>query len=101
MMVPNSYGRCAMRVDPGPYRHVLRALLSVVLLSLPGACAWSAEAPGAGSEPPPVSVAAEASYQDLRDDSDAGKSLDEAIFTEISTLTIPEIGIALPEDQDL
>ncbi|MEM8767053.1 MAG: hypothetical protein AAGE43_06400 [Pseudomonadota bacterium] len=50
--------------------------------------------------PPPLPPEAEAAHQDLLRDKNAEKSLDEAIFTEISPLTIPEIGIRLPEDQE-
>ena len=53
---------------------------------------------------PPLPPEAEAAHQDLRVEEGARRvttgMLDEAIFTEISPLTIPEIGVALPADQD-
>jgi hypothetical protein len=79
-----------------------RRFFGACLLILPVVHAWGAEAPLAGSEmsPLPVPVEAEAANQDLIAVSTAPKLLDEAIFTEISPLTIPEIGITLPADQE-
>jgi hypothetical protein len=59
----------------------------------------------AAEAPPPLPPEAEAAHQDLQGESGAARSkaeerLDEAIFTEISPLTIPETGIALPADQE-
>ena len=87
--LPGRAGRAAR------YPVLLLGLLSfVTLAALP---AVAAEAP---VTPPPVPTDAEAAHQDLLRDDSREKSLDEAIFTEISPLTIPEIGIRLPEDQE-
>jgi hypothetical protein len=74
-------------------------MLLILALSMGTADAFAAEAP---APPPPE---AEAAHQDLQGNSgashaNADRSEDEAIFTEISPLTIPEIGIALPADQE-
>ena len=105
MTVQCSSGHYAMRADR-PNRLPRAICLTFVLAA---GQLWAAEAPLlelTGSDnllPPPPE--AEAAHQDLRgrdeaSHSVAGKTLDEAIFTEISPLTIPEIGIALPVDQD-
>jgi len=49
--------------------------------------------------PAPLPTEAEAAYQDLLEGRRQDIWLDEAVFTEISPLSIPEIGIALPPDQ--
>jgi hypothetical protein len=46
------------------------------------------------------SSSAEASYQDLEAGKARNRQMDEAIFTEISPLTIPETAIRLPDDQE-
>ena len=75
-------------------------------LSLLAVAASAAEAPlvmpGADAGLPPLPPVAEAAHQDLV----AGEErqeiwLDEAVFTEISPLTIPEVGLALPADQEI
>jgi hypothetical protein len=43
---------------------------------------------------------AEAAHQDLIPDRRRQHRLDEAVFTEIWPVTVPEIGIALPPDQE-
>ena len=108
-MVSCSSGRCAMRADRLGIGRLLAGIavaLSLILMSPNG---LAAEAPlaqtGSGSQPlPPLPPEAEAAHQDLRDGDSrrwvvAGISLDEAIFTEISPLTIPENGLRLPDDQ--
>ncbi len=95
-----SSGPYAMSADHNPGIRPFR-VLPVAALAL-----WFvASAAAAADAPLPVPPEAEAAYQDLREKSGAGpadpeKQLDEAIFTEISALTIPEIGIALPADQE-
>ena len=77
-----------------------KALL-VWLLTAGCMAAWAQEAPMPAVEPlpEPLPAEAEAPYQDLKSDRGRSLTLDEAIFTDISPLTAPEIGIALPEDQ--
>jgi len=55
----------------------------------------------AADAPPPVPPEAEAAYQDLTEETREPVALDEAVFTEISPLAVPEVGIRLPEDQEL
>ena len=107
MTAPCSSGHCAMHADRP--NHLLRALSLALLMMLTAGQLWAAEAPLpdllAAESVLPLPPEAEAAHQDLRgregaSHSVAGKTLDEAIFTEISPLTIPEIGIALPADQD-
>lgn len=90
-------GRCAMSADQR-----LRLLLGLVLLGLllfgRGQGATAAEAPV--PPPDPVPVEAEAPHQDLKAHERKDLWLDEAVFTEISPLTIPEQGVRLPEDQE-
>lgn len=61
---------------------------------------WAAEAPStdAGFPLDPAAQEAEAAYQ-IVDVSTSERWLDEAVFTEISPLIIPDVGVALPEDQ--
>ena len=103
MKAPCSSGRCVMRAD-----HLKRLIGATLLLcmGLAGLQIRAAEAPiptpTAADAVLPLPPEAEAAHQDLSasERSASGRSMDEAIFTEISPLTIPEIGIALPEDQD-
>jgi hypothetical protein len=70
------------------------------LLLLGGSSVLAAEAPPSEPlMPEPVPPEAEAAYQDLVGDRTRPVQLDEAVFTDISPLTVPEIGVALPEDQ--
>lgn len=56
----------------------------------------------AGAEAPlPLPPEAEAAYQDLNAEILEPVALDEAVFTEISPVTVPELGVRLPEDQEL
>lgn len=81
-------------------------LFAFCLSAASGVLAAEAPPPAVGLEGvlPPLPPEAEAAHQDLRGEEGAGRvttgMLDEAIFTEISPLTIPEIGVALPADQD-
>ncbi len=108
MMVRCSSGRCAMRADlRADLRTALRGALLALALACTGVPVLAAEAPvpESGDFLGPLPPEAEAAHQDLRGKSGArrqgaGKPLDEAIFTEISPLTIPEIGVALPADQE-
>ena len=52
------------------------------------------------TEPGRASVSAEATYLDLKADKARNRQMDEAIFTEISPLTVPETAIRLPDDQE-
>ncbi len=103
MMAPCCSGRGAMRNDSilKPLI-VARALAVAMLLAgfLPASPVSAAQAitTDLSAEPPPPE--AEAANQDLTGTKSADNRLDEAIFTEISPLTIPEIGIALPPDQE-
>ncbi len=103
-----SSSHCAMPIEPRVhqarqrkqrigFRSRFSAALFVLFLAWISASAVAAEA---AAPPPPVPPEAEAAHQDLLRGEDPEKSLDEAIFTEISPLTIPEIGIRLPEDQE-
>ena len=76
-------------------------LLGGLVLAFWAGTAAGAEAVMPEIAPVPVPVEAEAAHQDLRGDDRTPGALDEAIFTEITPLTIPEIGIALPPDQEL
>ncbi len=107
MMAPCSSGHCVMPADQRPRSAFAQRLLLVLLLSCLSALGVAAEAPfpEMGSNLPPLPPEAEAAHQDLRNDPGSshtatGKALDEAIFTEISPLTIPEVGVALPADQE-
>ncbi len=96
-----SSGHCAMPAERTPGKSRWLSLTAGLLLLLAGMSATGAEAPGADSSPPPLPPEAEAAHQDLTGRDRAPQALDEAIFTEISPLTIPEIGITLPADQEL
>ena len=97
-------GRCVMNRN-WRQSHPTGARLLAVALILASAGASAQEA-----VPPPVtagadaamrpSTAAEASYQDLEAGEQPSATLDEAIFTEISPLSVPETAIKLPPDQE-
>ena len=110
MVVRNCSGRFVMRIDwhQPPVLAWLVALLAACPFS------WAAEAPPSDqmndlqmsavlieSSPLPVPPEAESAYQDLVTDNVQEIWLEEAVFTEISPLTIPEVGIVLPPDQAL
>lgn len=103
MTEPCSSGRCVMHAERRSGLRLTGAFFALALSFsgvLSGQAAMAAEAP-----PPPLPPEAEAAHQDLQGKSgarhsSAENSLDEAIFTEISPLTIPETGIALPADQE-
>ena len=123
-MMDRSYtGRCAMRISsalktlkqfmPEIMQEISRrstrqrlAGVFLAVLALSGSTAvHSAEAlplgfDGVNSAPLPVPVEAEAAHQDLVSPEKQEIWLDEAVFTDISPLTVPEIGIALPADQE-
>lgn len=88
-------GLCAMRAERGDRRRRWRRW-ALAGLAAPLA-AFAAEAPPADVLPPE----AESAYQDLSAQAAERVPLDEAIFTEISPLTVPELGIRLPPDQEL
>lgn len=99
-------GHCAMHADrANPWSYLagrLRTGLLVALLFLVAGTAFAAEAPTADTtavHPMPVPVSTEAAQLDLNRVAASDSWLDEAVFTEISPLSIPEIGIALPADQ--
>ena len=96
-----SSGHCAMLTEPTRGEIRRRALMAGLLLLLTGSAALGGEAPMPDAAPVPVPQEAEAAHQDMKGQDGAAPALDEAIFTEISPLTIPEIGIALPADQEL
>lgn len=88
-------------------RFATRSRLALLLVLLGLACpAAGTEAPAgedgmfAESAPSPLPPEAEAAHQDLVQDLHEERWLDEAVFTEISPITVPEIGIALPPDQE-
>lgn len=96
-----SSGHCVMRAERALRNAGLRSLTAGLLLLLTGSAAFAGEAPMPDAAPGPVPAEAEAAHQDMKGHDGAPPALDEAIFTEISPLTIPEIGIALPPDQEL
>jgi hypothetical protein len=63
--------------------------------------AWAAEAPAvpAGGEPALVPPEAEAPYQVVQEGGQRVRWLDPAIFTEITPLTVPDVAVKLPADQ--
>ena len=94
-----SGGKRIMRPDV-----IGRLILSSLLLLAIAASAAEAPMPITGSEAgmAPLPPEAEAAHQDLVADEERQEIwLDEAVFTEISPLTIPEVGIALPPDQEI
>lgn len=107
MTAPSSSGLCAMVVERavagGPARRCRwgRRVLGVVGLAV-AIGAWGAEAPEVPEpDPAPLPPQAEAADQDLKRRERERAPLDEAVFTEISPLTIPEVGIRLPPDQEM
>lgn len=94
------------------HRFSFRYIMPANISALVGVLAWlfsltahaaeaSPVAASLGSEGPmPVATEAEVPYQDSKDTHRFNTWLDEAIFTEISPVTAPEVGIALPDDQD-
>lgn len=104
MMAPCSSGRCVLRTDLVRKARTLpvsvRTGVLLLVLCLPAAAACAAQAGGSEPPPAPPPPEAEAAAQDLTRRKSADRWLDEAIFTEISPLTIPEIGIVLPPDQE-
>ena len=107
MMVRSCSGRCTMRTEGLnlALRCCLALGLSLALGTLPQDYAAAAEAPLSGpmvvdADPLPLPPVAEAAHQDLKGEKRQTPWLEEAIFTEISPVTVPEIGIALPSDQD-
>lgn len=89
-------GHCVTRAERGKGRGRWRRWALVGLLAAP-LTALAAEAPPVDVLPPE----GEAAYQDLSAQAGEPVMLDEAIFTEISPLTVPELGIRLPPDQEL
>ena len=59
----------------------------------------AAEAPMSTPVEIQVPVSAEAAYQTGRPQTVGPPGLDEAVFTDITPLTVPELAIRLPEDQ--
>ncbi len=99
-----------MKVRRYSSRFVMHASLSSIIwvaASLGSMTVLAAEAVPGGSQmqgiegaPLPLPTEAETPYQDQKGFPRHDVRLDEAIFTEISPLTTPEVAIALPEDQD-
>ena len=98
----NSSGRCAMRSKRRTERRRIGGgLLGLLLVAATGA--FGAEAPTGSvvlNGPEPLPPEAEAAHLDAVDDQHREVWLDEAIFTEITPVTEPELGIRLPADQD-
>jgi len=78
----------------------LCAAFLLLPLLLAGPAAIAAEAAPFDSPPAPLPPEAEAAYQDLLEDRRIDVWLDEAVFTEITPVMVPEVGIKLPPDQD-
>jgi hypothetical protein len=68
--------------------------------SLDGSGDGSMDVSGSEFGPEALPNAAEAAYQDLREGEGQEIWLEEAVFTEISPIAVPEVGIALPPDQE-
>lgn len=99
-MVPASTGRSAMICERR--QAVLGMLVGWALLA-PSGLAAAAERP---PEPPPAAQAAhQVVYPDglrarlLRDEASSVRTLDPAIFTELSPVTAAEPAVRLPDDQ--
>ncbi len=92
MMARESSGRSAMA------GRRLLALLGL-LAAAGGHAAEAPEAPEAPVPPPLVSPEAEAPHQVVVESEQRVRWLDPAVFTDISPLTQPDIGIRLPPDQ--
>ncbi len=91
-----SSGRCAMAAERRPVPIRVRLVLGGLLAGLSWP-ALAAQAPPAA--PAPVPVRAEVPQQDLDPPEERKLPMDEAVFTDISPLTVPEVGVRLPEDQ--
>lgn len=76
----------------------MRVLTLCASLLLTGA-AWAGEAPMPELPDIQVPVSAEAAYLTGREQPVRIPQLDEAIFTDITPLTVPEQALRLPEDQ--
>lgn len=76
----------------------MRKILVLSGLLLAGQ-AQAAEAPMPAEAEIQVPVSAEAAYQTGRTQTVHPPVLDEAVFTDITPLTVPESAIRLPEDQ--
>ena len=103
MTVPCFSGRFAMRTDlPSTHPKFVSGwcAFALLILCLPAASLRAAEAIPVDLGSGPLPPEAEAAHQDLIGTQTPVSWLDEAIFTEISPLTIPEVGVALPPDQE-
>jgi len=84
--------------------HSATGVRSVALaLLLAASHAWAADAPTAGNDRLPASLDRPESEAPLDVDRERRhnvRALDPAIFTEISPLTAPDVGIRLPADQE-
>jgi len=101
----NTLEQCVQGVTRRPIRQRLPGVFLAVLALSGSTLVHGAEALPLGfddtnSAPRPVPVEAEAAHQDLVSPEKQEIWLDEAVFTDISPLTVPEIGIALPADQE-
>lgn len=92
MMVRSSSGRSATVAS--------RAALALLLASGLVHAAEAPDAPSSSDLPAAlVSPEIEAPYQVARERPRQIRTLDPAIFTDISPLTVPDVGIRLPPDQ--
>ena len=96
-------GRCAMHTS---FSSALRTSIWVLAacLGIVGPFAHATEAPPSvpmesPAEPAPVPIEAEAPYQ-VATPAGNERQFDEALFTEISPVSVPEVGIRLPSDQE-
>lgn len=92
MMVRRYFGRSAMAA---------RWLLGFIA-ALGATFGYAADGPVAPEPPPPepLSPEVEAPHQVAVEGQQRVRWLDPAVFTEISPLTLPDIGIRLPADQE-
>ena len=102
MTAPNCSGRYAMRIEAQALILVLALLTGSSARAAEGGPSLDGGMDGNGAEfgPEALPSAAEAAYQDLREGEGQEIWLEEAVFTEISPIAVPEIGIALPPDQE-
>jgi len=109
-MASECSGRCSMNVE-GPSRGgkeirevgVNKCRLPLAWLLgcwVSSSALLAAEAPLEAPELTGVPVAAEAAYQTDRARSVQQPALDEAVFTDITPLTVPDQAIRLPPDQE-
>ena len=80
---------------------IIARVIGCLLLSAVVGAVQAAEAP----QPTPVEVklippAAEAPYQVIRETQQQVRWLDPTIFTEISPLSVPDVALKLPADQE-